>query len=96
MDGGVTSCLYNLGQTFECINCPKDTHTYISYILCLINPIQEQYIFLHNALDEYFKCGNTSYPCNNFLETFGTISTPSDDLGGISELDRQYNVKYKL
>ncbi|KAK2157478.1 hypothetical protein LSH36_190g00050 [Paralvinella palmiformis] len=57
---------------------------------------KEQYIFLHNALDEYFKCGNTSYPCNNFLETFGTISTPSDDLGGISELDRQYNVKYKL
>ena len=65
-------------------------------ILLLYIYIQKQYIFLHDAIVEYFNNGDTSYTLDNLREAYTSITKHNPDVHGGSEIQRQFDVCYTV
>ena len=50
-------------------------------------------MFLHDALVEYMKCGDTSYVCAGFDKTLFKLCEPVRGHGGLSQVEKQFEVR---
>ena len=58
----------------------------------LFATIQEQYIFVYEALLEGVECGETSIPCSNFEVEYARLCEEGPDGASLSTLEIQYGV----
>ena len=75
----------------------KKTQILDQIFLSLANHIQDQYIFIHDAMLESLICGDTELDAGNFRASLDNLLLK--DLSGRTEMDRQFAVstlQYKL
>ena len=53
---------------------------------------QTQYIYLHDALVDFIKCGNKSIDCTNFQKTFANICDAQPDEAVMSYIEEELDV----
>ena len=63
-----------------------------SGVLCLSVLMQDQYVFIHDALNDYLTCGDTSVPAHELRRTISTLA--GRDGEGRSGFERQFEVGY--
>jgi len=74
-----------------------ETQMLIQMFLSCANHIQDQYIFIHDAILESLICGDTELDAGNFRACLDNLLLK--DLSGRTEMDRQFAVstfQYKL
>ena len=61
----------------------------VAMFMVLWCPIQDQYVFIHDAILEVVTCGDTQIECNNLRDKLNTMQKNQSDK---TELELQFNV----